>query len=218
MVSKRLGRGLSIGRDRLFELLKREDMLVKRSRKGKGGSSSHSSHANLIKGLEVEGPFSVLVADITYIATLKGWTYLSLVTDLSGRKIMGEELSKGLDVTGSLKALKKALRDWDGEGELIHHSDRGTQYMSHEYRDYLKERGCWMSVSKKGCPYENAVAERVNGILKEELGLNQVFKDFETAKKAVKEAIKIYNEERPHMSLNYQVPEEVYQESMKARA
>jgi len=75
-----------------------------------------------------------------------------------------------------------------------------------------------MSVSKKGCPYENAVAERVNGILKEELGLNQVFKDFETAKKAVKEAIKIYNEERPHMSLNYQVPEEVYQESMKARA
>lgn len=204
-----------ISRDKLFMLLGKNDMLVKMKHRYKRTTDSNSAnpiYPNLIKDLEVSRPNEVLVADITYIRRLNGFAYLSLVCDLHSRKILGFHVSSDLSLTGPLKALKMSIKKIPPRElqNLIHHSDRGCQYRSNYYIDLLKNNGCRISMSRKGNPYDNAVMERINGILKKEFWLDEVYKDLNSIKKAVEQAVTIYNEERPHLSLAYKTPSYVY--------
>ncbi len=204
---------LKIGRDRLFDILREKNMLVKRKRAyAKTTNSYHHFHKynNLIKELEITKPNQVWVSDITYIRTVKGFCYLALITDLYSRKIIGYDISDSLELTGCLRALKKALYHARPKAGLIHHSDRGVQYCSHMYVNELKKRGIQISMTQENHCYENAVAERVNGILKDEFYLDQCFFSSKHAKLATKNAIKLYNNKRLHLSLGYKTPNTVY--------
>lgn len=202
-----------IGRDRLFDLLRQKDLLIKRKksyRKTTDSRHSFRKYGNLIKDKAVWKERDVVASDITYIETEEGFCYLSLITHLSSRKIVGWELSRDLRMEGSLKALIKAVRQFPETRGMIHHSDRGVQYCCHKYVDYLKDRGIQVSMTEEDHVYENAHAERVNGILKEEFGLGARLSTYEVARKMVKQAVKTYNEKRLHMSLNYQTPAQVF--------
>jgi putative transposase len=208
---KRLG--ICIGRDRLFNLLRANNLLV--SPKKNYVKTTNSYHRfrvykNLIRGLEITAPDQVYVSDITYITIIDGFCYLSLVTDLYSRRIVGYCLSRSLGIEGCLTALKMALKGVEQPENLIHHSDRGIQYCSHAYVGLLEKNEVQISMTEENHVYENAVAERVNGILKTEFMLGETLTSFKVAKKLVEESIQIYNEERPHLSLNYQTPNEVY--------
>ena len=205
---------LKIGRDRLFDILRGNNMLVKTKRAyAKTTNSYHHFHKynNLIKELEITKPNQVWVSDITYIRTVKGFCYLALITDLYSRKIIGHDLSDSLELTGCLRAFKKALYHARPKTGLIHHSDRGVQYCSHMYVNELKKRGIEISMTEENHCYENAVAERVNGILKDEFYLDQCFFSTTFAKKATKSAIKLYNNKRLHLSLGYKTPNMVFE-------
>ena len=204
---------LKIGRDSLFNILRENNMLVKRKRAyAKTTNSYHHSHKynNLIKEMEITRPNQVWISDITYIRTVKGFCYLALITDLYSRKIIGYDISDSLELTGCLRALKKALWHARPAAGLIHHSDRGVQYCSHMYVNELKKRGVKISMTEENHCYENAVAERVNGILKDEFYLDQCFFSTMHAKRAAKNAIKIYNNKRLHVSLSYKTPNAVF--------
>ena len=210
--------GVKIGRDRFFALLKRHDLLILQRRKGRrttfpGGLRSE----NLLETAEISAVHQAYVTDITYMETEQGFVYLALVTDLYSRKIVGWDLSRSLSVDGALRAIKRAVSQakCDVKG-LIHHSDHGIQYTSRPYLDYLSAHGIHSSMGRVGNCYDNAVAERVNGILKMEYLLDHRFPDFHLAHLAVKQAVDLYNTGRPHLSLNYQTPEEVYQRSLAA--
>ena len=136
--------------------------------------------------------------------------YLSLLTDMYSRKIVGWHLSKSLSIEGSVFALKKALRSNPLIDKLIHHSDRGIQYCSKEYVKILEENKIGISMTEENHCYENALAERVNGILKDEYGLDRRFKDFSHAEKACNEAVMLYNTRRPHLALKYKTPQQVH--------
>ena len=165
-------------------------------------------YRNLIWGEKVKGREGVYVAEITYLDTLEGYCYLSLITDQYSRKIVGYALSKSLSIEGSIEALQMALRRTKNPKELIHHSDRGIQYCSKGYTELLKKKGVQISMTEENHVYENALAERVNGILKDELQLGKKLLSYSMAKELVDEAVKIYNEERLHMSLGYITPAE----------
>jgi putative transposase len=202
-----------LGRDRFFELLKKNGLLIKPKRyRPKTTESRHrfKKYDNLIKDLEINTINQVHVSDITYLRTVDRFCYLFLITDLYSRRIMGEQLSESLAIEGSLSALKMAIEKAKNLNGSIHHSDRGIQYCSNIYTEKLKSLGIKISMSEQANPYENAVAERINGILKQEFMLAKTFPDIMTARKAVKEAIRIYNEKRPHMSLGYKTPDQVY--------
>ena len=204
---------LKIGRDSLFDILRANNMLVKRKRAyAKTTNSYHHFHKynNLVKDLKVTAPNQVWVSDITYIRTINGFCYLALITDLYSRKIIGHDISDTLELTGCLRALKKALWQARPAANLIHHSDRGVQYCSHMYVNELKKRNIKISMTEENHCYENAVAERVNGILKDEFYLDQCFFSTMHAKKATKSAIKIYNNKRLHLSLGYKTPNRVF--------
>ena len=204
---------LKVGRDTLFDILRKNNMLVKRKRAfAKTTNSYHHFHKynNLIKELEISEPNQVWVSDITYIRTVKGFCYLALITDLYSRKIIGYDLSDSLELAGCLRALQKALWHARPAAGLIHHSDRGVQYCSHMYVNELKKRGIKISMTEENHCYENAVAERVNGILKDEFYLDQCFFSTLHAKRATKNAIKIYNNKRLHVSLGYKIPNMVF--------
>jgi transposase InsO family protein len=204
---------LCIGRDRLFDILREEDLLVTfKRRRAHTTDSGHGfrTYRNLIKDRVVRYAGEVLVSDITYIDTYDGFCYLSLITDLYSRKIMGHCLSTSLSIEGSMEALKMALNAVQGVKEVIHHSDRGIQYCSKAYVGVLRGRDIRISMTEENHCYENAVAERVNGILKNELMLGEKIISFALAQKLVTEAVKIYNEERLHMSLGYITPAEKY--------
>lgn len=204
---------LKIGRDRLFDILREEDMLVKRKKAScKTTDSYHRFHKykNLIKDIEITAPNQVWVSDITYIRTVDGFCYLALITDLYSRKIIGHDLSDSLELAGCQRALKKALWHARPAAGLIHHSDRGIQYCSNQYTKELINRKIKISMTEENHCYENAVAERVNGILKDEFYLDQCFFSTEFAKRAAKNAIKIYNNKRLHVSLGYQTPSTVF--------
>lgn len=197
------------GRDQLFDLLRKEKMLIRRRRKYvKTTDSRHrfTKYSNLIRELEIKRSNHVHVADITYIRTLEGFCYLSLITDACSRKIVGYNLSRDLGISGCMKALKMALRQVPEGSDLIHHSDRGIQYCSYDYTDILKKNGVRISMTERDHVYENSMAERVNGILKDEFMLGETLSSYNIAAKIVKESIQIYNQERPHLSLNYQTP------------
>ncbi|MFZ2323014.1 MAG: IS3 family transposase [Ignavibacteriaceae bacterium] len=201
------------GRDKFFELLKNNGLLIKPKRyRPRTTESRHrfKKYDNLIKDLEINRINQVHVSDITYLRTVDRFCYLFLITDLYSRRIMGEQLSESLAIEGSLSALRMAAGKVKNLNGSIHHSDRGIQYCSNIYTEKLKSLGIKISMSEQANPYENAVAERVNGILKQEFMLDKTFPDIMTARKAVKEAIRIYNEKRPHMSLGYKTPEQVY--------
>ena len=151
-----------------------------------------------------------MVTDITYLRTLEGFCYLSLLMDLYSRKVIGYHVSKSLAVEGSVKALRMALRGIEASKGMIHHSDRGIQYCSKAYSGLLRTRGVSISMTEEDHVYENANAERLNGILKQELGLGSVMQSFNVAKKLVREAIDLYNNKRLHLALNYRTPAEVH--------
>lgn len=205
-----------MGRDKFFDLLRKNGLLVRTKRyRPKTTESRHrfKKYGNLIKQLEIDRINQVHVSDITYLRTVDRFCYLFLITDLYSRRILGEELSETLAIEGCLRALKMAERKVKNLKGSIHHSDRGIQYCSNIYTDELKSLGMRISMSEQANPYDNAVAERVNGILKQEFLLDRTFPDFNSAQKAVKEAIKIYNEDRPHMSLGYKTPEQFFNAS-----
>jgi transposase InsO family protein len=205
--------GIHIGRDRLFEILRDHKMLVrKRKRYTRTTDSRHPYryYPNLIKDIRIDRPGQVYVSDITYIHTLEGFQYLALVMDYYSRKIVGYDLSSNLSIDGSIRALKMALRQIKDPSRLIHHSDRGVQYCCKDYIGLLKKHGVQISMTEQDHVYENALAERLNGILKDEFCLGDTLQSKDLAKELVRESVKIYNQQRLHMSLNYQTPESVY--------
>jgi len=205
--------GICIGRDRLFTLLRENNLLISAKKKYvKTTDSYHRFHKyrNLIKGVDITKPDQVYVADITYLTIIDGFCYLSLITDLFSRKIVGYCLSQSLGIEGCLTALRMALKSVAHPENLIHHSDRGIQYCSHAYVELLTRQKVKISMTEENHVYENAVAERINGILKTEFLLGETLTSFKVAQQLVAEAIQIYNSERPHLSLNYQTPDEVH--------
>lgn len=205
--------GVSIGRDRLFALLERFNLLVDRRRNfTRTTNSYHRFHkySNLIRDLDIIQPNQVFVSDITYLKTQEGFCYLSLVTDLHSRKIVGWDLSKSLAIEGCQSALIMALEGVADPSKLIHHSDRGIQYCSAGYVDILIDKNVKISMTVENHCYENAVAERLNGILKEEFCLGHVHTSFQAALALTTQAIELYNNERPHCSLLYQTPSQRY--------
>lgn len=202
-----------IGRDKFFIFLSENDLLIHRKKSfTKTTNSNHrfKIHKNLIKGITPVTADEIYVSDITYIRVEDSFSYLALITDLYSRKIVGYDFSDSLNLEGSLRALKMSLRGKEKLKNLIHHSDRGLQYCSNPYTELLTSHTIQISMSEKGNPYENAVAERVNGILKGEFMLSETFKSKALAKQAVQEAIDTYNEHRPHMSINYMTPNQKY--------
>jgi putative transposase len=200
---------IKIGRDGLFDILREHNMLVRRKKAYcKTTDSHHRFHKynNLIRDLKITRPNQVWVSDITYIRTIKGFCYLALITDVYSRKIVGYDISDSLELAGCLRALKSALRHVRPEPGLIHHSDRGIQYCSNQYVDQLKKRKIKISMTEENHCYENAIAERVNGILKDEFFLDQCFTTTSHASLATKNAIDIYNSKRLHLSLGYKTP------------
>ena len=204
-----------LGRDAFFDLLREYELLIKRRKSyTKTTNSFHHYYVykNLILGLEVVRANQVFVSDITYIRVTGGFMYLSLVTDLYSRRIMGWCLGDSLDAAYSVQALSMALEQVEDPSGLIHHSDRGVQYCCREYTNILLAKQVSISMAEAGNPYENPVAERVNGILKDEFGLDQTFAAKRLALKATEQAISIYNEVRPHLSLKMQTPMQKYLE------
>jgi putative transposase len=204
---------IKVGRDSLFDIMREHNMLIRRKKSYcRTTNSYHHFHKynNLVKDLEVVRPNQVWVSDITYIRTIKGFCYLALITDMYSRMIVGYDISDSLELTGCLRALKMALRHARPASGLIHHSDRGIQYCSHQYVHELKKRGIEISMTEENHCYENAIAERVNGILKDEFYLDQCFSSTSNACKAAKNAIEVYNSKRLHLSLDYKTPETVF--------
>lgn len=204
---------IKVGRDKLFDILRENKMLVKRKKSYcKTTNSFHRFHKykNLIKELEITRPNQVWVADITYIRMAKGFCYLALITDLYSRKIVGYDISNSLELSGCLRALQNALKTTKPCKGLIHHSDRGIQYCSNQYTQKLIDKGIQISMTEENHCYENAVAERVNGILKDEFYLDQTFFNLKSAEVATKNAVNIYNNKRLHVSLQYKTPNAVF--------
>ena len=201
------------GRDTLFNILRKHQMLTLRKKYSARTTNSHHrfyKYNNIIKDIDVTKPSQVWVSDITYIKTVKGFCYLALITDMHSRKIVGYDLSDSLELKGCVRALNKAIYQAKNIKHLIHHSDRGIQYCSNVYTQILKRNKIDISMTEENHCYENAMAERVNGILKDEFYLDQTFDNVAHAKRATKNAINLYNEIRLHLSLDYKTPNMVY--------
>jgi putative transposase len=206
--------GIKCSRDKFFDMMREEGMLVKyRKRYVKTTDSKHMfyKHSNLVRGLEITRAEQVFVSDITYINTREGFMYLYLITDAYSKQIMGWELADNLKTVNAIKALKMALKNRRyPHRDLIHHSDRGFQYCNPRYTEILENEGIRISMTTKYDPYENAVAERVNGILKTEYEIGDGFVGYKDAKREIKYAIWLYNTDRPHLSCNMLVPREAH--------
>lgn len=207
--------GIDMGRDALYDLLREHSMLVRR-RRHRGPRTTYSAfwmkrYPNLAKDFTPEASNQLWVSDITYIRVREGFAYLSLVTDAYSRKIVGYHLNNDLSAKGPASALRMALRaNPDREG-LIHHSDRGLQYYSNEYMKLIGTR-IRVSMTEKSDPLENAIAERVNGILKQEL-LEKRYESFSEAARQVARAVSVYNHLRPHLSIDMLTPAEAHARS-----
>ena len=209
---------INFGRDYLFDLLSEHKLLIRqRKRKAITTDSRHwmRKYSNLVKGLEVTRPEQVWVSDITYIRLTNQWGYLSLITDAYSRKIMGYCFRQDLAAEGCIEALKMALKNKLYNQSIIHHSDRGSQYCSHNYVDLLLKNNIAISMTENGDPYENALAERVNGIIKTEFNLYSSSLGFEQTRNQVSKSIKSYNELRPHASCDYLTPNQTHLQSEK---
>lgn len=210
---------IKIGRDKFIKFLKKEDLLVPK-RKPRYKITTDSNHPfkvykNLTQELSITNPDQLWVSDITYLRTEKGFCYLALITDAYSRKIVGYDVSDTLELEGALNALKMAERNKIGK-ETVHHSDRGSQYCSYAYTGRLKKGNTKISMAAAGNCYENAMAERINGILKMEFHLDYTFKNTQQARLITQQSIKIYNEMRPHWGINLKTPEEMYNLKLKS--
>jgi putative transposase len=206
--------GVRIGRDRFLEILRWSDLLVPRL-KAQWPCTTRSSHylpvfKNRVKDLKVAGPNEVWVADLTYIRTDEGFMYLALITDRFSRKIVGYDLGDTLEVTGSIRALEQAIGDLPKGARPIHHSDRGSQYCCHEYVQKATGARVMMSMTEQDHCAENAMAERMNGILKQEYGLGAQLKTKAQARAMASNAMHLYNTRRPHQELNMDFPDLVH--------
>jgi putative transposase len=207
---------IKLGRDGLFDFLRLEHMLIKpRKSYTKTTWSKHwlHKHPNLIKETKLIRPEQVWVSDITYVPTKKGNTYLSLITDAYSRKIVGHHLSDDLRTEGVSLALRMAIAGRKTRLPLIHHSDRGLQYCSAEYQQVLSAQQIQPSMTDGYDCYQNALAERINGILKDEFLLTTC-NDSTQLKQVITESIQIYNTKRPHMNLNYKTPTFIHEKSL----
>ena len=205
--------GIKLGRDRFFVILREKGLLVPPLPKSPRTTRFEPClpvFCNLVVGLVLTGPNQAWAADITYIRTDEGFLYLSLITDMWSRKIVGFHVGDSLETEGALSALAIALASLRGGEKPVHHSDRGCQYASHLYVGKLTEAGLQISMTEELHCYENAMAERVNGILKQEYYIGSCFRNKNQAKAAVKEAVYLYNTRRPHKSLDYETPEKMH--------
>jgi transposase InsO family protein len=202
--------GIKMGRVALNELLFENSMLVRKRRaKARTTDSYHHyrKYANKIKGKLIDRPGMVWVSDITYLDATDRFAYLFLITDAYSRKIIGYSTQLTLAATGAVAALRMAADQWvviDNKS-LTHHSDRGSQYCCHDYITFLNNHAIDISMAEKGNPYENAIAERINGIVKQ-MGLDRTFASFKEVEQAVSETIDIYNNQRLHSSIEYLTP------------
>lgn len=203
----------SIGRDKFFDILRKYGLLVKRKKKYVYTTDSFHRfrvYKNALKHAVLTGAHQACVSDITYLRLSSGFVYLFLITDAYSRKIIGWSLSGSLSIEGGLEALAMAIAQCRSTEGMIHHSDRGIQYCSNEYVALLKKYKMIISMTEENHCYENAMAERVNGILKQEFMLDETFDNMSIAREAVKEAIETYNTRRPHWALNLYTPEQIH--------
>ncbi|WP_420579689.1 IS3 family transposase [Reichenbachiella sp.] len=207
---------LGVGRDRLFAIMKANHLQIAPKRQYHITTDSHHrfrKHKNLIDGLSIQRPEQVWVSDITYIGTRKNPMYLSLVTDAYSKRIMGYDVSKSLDASGAISALNMAIANRIyPERMLIHHSDRGLQYCCDAYQQLLDEAAITCSMTETYDPYQNAIAERVNGILKHEFILGITTSDVTLMDKLIEQSIYIYNHDRPHWSCWMNTPALMHQQ------
>lgn len=190
-------------------------MLITAKRNYRKTTESHHrfyKHKNLIEHLSLERPEQVWVSDITYIGGRDKNCYLALITDAYSKKIVGYDLSDSLAADGSLRALNMAIKERRYNDPLIHHSDRGLQYCSNDYQKRLKKKNIIPSMTESYDPYANAIAERVNGILKQEFLLEEYHVDLQTMKRLVEDSIRIYNTLRPHWSCYMKTPNEMHRQ------
>jgi transposase InsO family protein len=205
--------GIRLGRDKLFEVLRKNKLLIERKKKYLMTTNSKhffKKYPNLIKGIKVNRADQVWVSDITYIRTDDGFTYAAMITDMFTRKIVGCSIDKTMTSQLILDALKMALKQRRNYSGLIHHSDRGLQYCSKDYTDQLTLNEIRISMTENSDPYENALAERINRTIKEEFIINEKVRSFSVLKNLFYESIDIYNKERPHLALKMRKPEEIY--------
>jgi putative transposase len=203
---------ISMGRDKFFDVLKRNKLLVRRIKRSVNTTDSKHHfyrYPNLVKGFTPLKAHELWVADITYIPLKERFAYLFLITDAYSRKIVGFHVSDDMKVNSAVVALKKALAQKPPETIVIHHSDRGIQYCSAEYVNLLQQHNAMISMTNNGDPLENAIAERINGILKTEL-ISSYYNDIDAAVIHITRCITIYNYRRRHSSLNWQIPAEVH--------
>ena len=216
LLRDRLGE-LGVGRDRLFFILKANHLLIKPVRSYRKTTDSHHrfhKHKNLVAGIVPTKPEQVWVADITYIGNRNNQQYLALVTDAYSKKIVGHDVSASLSAESAIRALKQGLKSRSYKtNALIHHSDRGLQYCCDDYQEILTKQKVICSMTESYDPYANAVAERVNGILKQEFMLEDYQVKLPLMKELVKNSIKIYNTKRPHLSCQMLTPEQMHKQN-----
>lgn len=206
--------GVKLGRDRFFEVLREHELLLEPKR-SQTPRTTHSYHplpvfTNLIKERQVSRPNEVWVGDLTYLRTEEGFMFLALLTDKMSRHIVGYHCADSLESLGCQHALQMALAQLPEGARPIHHSDRGSQYCCHQYVSLAQAAGLSMSMTEVDHCAENALAERVNGILKSEYGLDQCFKTKAQSSKAVEGAIRLYGTRRPHSALGNRFPAQVH--------
>jgi len=206
---------IKFGRDKLFALLRKDGMLILPKRRYVQTTMSKHwlrKYPNLVKGVVINRPDEVWVSDITYLKTDEGNCYLNMVTDAYSRKIMGYAIADNMEATQMKRAFQMAVNNRENDHPLIHHSDRGLQYCSAEYISIAQQHQIKISMTENGDPYENALAERMNRTLKEEFGLGRVLRSKLHAKLLTEEAIDLYNNRRPHLSLKMKTPQSVYKQ------
>lgn len=208
---------MKIGRDKLFDILRANHLLIQPKRSYHITTNSHHrfrKHQNHILELEINRPEQVWVSDITYIGKREKPCYLSIVTDAYSKKIMGYNVADNMNVQSSVVALKMAVNQRKNKAiPLMHHSDRGLQYCANDYQSVLNKNGILPSMTQNSDPYENAVAERINGILKQEFMIDKYNLDLRLMKQIVKESINIYNNQRPHYSNYMLTPSEMHEQN-----
>ena len=216
LIKERLDlRGIKFGRDKLFNLLREYDLLIKPPRRYI--QTTMSKHwlrkwPNIVKNITIQEPDQVWVSDITYIKTEQGNCYLNMITDAYSRKIVGYALDDNMEAESMINALKMAnAQKVNFRIQTIHHSDRGLQYCSKEYAHLTEKNNIKLSMTENSDPYENALAERMNRTIKEEFGMNRPLASKEQLKELLKESIDLYNKRRPHLALKMKTPNEVYQ-------
>lgn len=217
-----LEHNIKIGRDALFDLLAANNLLVRRKKRKISTTNSfhrYKKYPNLIRNLILDSPNQLWVSDITYWKIKSGFVYISFITDAYSKKIVGHHVAESMEAIETIEALRMALSGFlkkpESPSQLTHHSDRGSQYCSDMYVKLLQDENINISMTESGDPLENAVAERLNGIIKEEYLNDHIADNIEHAKKLLDNAVSLYNKQRPHQSIGYLTPEYVHQNKTK---